>query len=61
MYCSYVLCMATAVIISASPLAPLQALLLFWIVFSDIGQNKLHLRTLRQLLLDEGYTVELEA
>ena len=51
---------SASVVPASSPFAPLMALLLFWIVFSDIGQNKIHLRTLRMLLVDEGFMVAVD-
>ena len=37
------------------------SILLFFIVFSDIGQNRIHCRTLRKLIEDEGLAVEVRA
>ena len=51
---------SASVVPASSLLAPLTAILFAWIPFSDIGQNKAHLRTLRQLLLEDGLEVELE-
>ena len=41
----------------SSPFALLLAPILWFLPFADMGQNKIHLRTLRQLLTDEGLTV----
>ena len=48
---------SAAVVPAASPLALLPSILLFFIPFGDMGQNKLHLRALRQLLTAEGIEV----
>jgi len=49
---------SASVIPAAFPLALLFALLLFWIPFGDMGQNKIHLCALRKLLTDDGMEVE---
>jgi len=50
---------SASVVPASSPLALITAILLFWIPFSDIGQNELHLRTLCALLEENGIQVEL--
>ena len=50
---------SASVVPAASPLALLQAIILFWVPFGDIGQNELHLRALRKLLQDEGMLVDI--
>ena len=49
---------STSVVPAAAPLAPLMSVLLWWIVFSDIGQNELHLNALRSLLVKAKLQVE---
>lgn len=49
---------SASIIPASSPLAFLPAMLLACCPFGDMGQNTLHLRTLRQLLADEGMHVE---
>jgi hypothetical protein len=49
---------SSAIIPASTPFAFLMSALLFWIPFGDMGQNKLHLRALKELLQAEGIQVQ---
>jgi hypothetical protein len=49
---------SSSVVPASSPLAPLTAALLSFIVFADMGQNELHCSSLRNLLQQDGIEVD---
>ena len=51
---------SAAIAPASSPIAVLSSILLACIPFGDMGQNALHLRTLRKLLADEGIQVDVD-